>query len=66
MEGRPWPELELHGRAWGAHPIWKEGGREERGKGGAFGCLGGKGLRGRHGGELRLILCGHEVLAVLA
>jgi hypothetical protein len=38
MGGQPWPELELHGRPWGAHRRGRGGGR---GRGGvARGAMG--------------------------
>jgi hypothetical protein len=29
MEGQPWPELEVHGRPWGAHRRGRGRGEEE-------------------------------------
>jgi hypothetical protein len=39
MGGQPWPELELHGRPWGAHRRGGRGGtRRGRGGGAQLGC----------------------------
>jgi hypothetical protein len=60
--------------AMGGRQQRKGRGREERGRGGAAGWLGGMELGGRHGGELHAWssarssifpeLCGHEVVVV--
>jgi hypothetical protein len=48
MGAQPWPELELHGRPWGALRREGEGGEEEEGEGAQIG--GGMGAaRGRPG-----------------
>jgi hypothetical protein len=72
----PWWKLSMKGWPWldmGARLRGKEGGREERGKGGAAGWLGGRGPGGRHGescawssarSSLFREFCGHEVLAM--
>jgi hypothetical protein len=44
MGGQPWPELELHGRPWGARRRGKRGGKEEGSRGRRCGApWGGKG-----------------------